>query len=76
MSPSRVSDSRTSHSVTPATPPHFSCGTGGDWVFEGEVVTFADVVAAWTRVHGDGGWQLQHVDLYLIFVVCFVMLEM
>ncbi len=45
-------------------------------MFEGEVVTFADVVAAWTRAHGDGGWQLQHVDLYLIFVVCFVMLEM
>jgi hypothetical protein len=36
-----------------------SCGTGGDWVFEGGVVTFAEVVAAWTSVHGDGGliWQ-------------------
>jgi hypothetical protein len=35
---------------------HFSSGTSGDWVFEGGVVTFADVIAAWTSVHGDGGW--------------------
>ena len=35
---------------------HFSSGTSGDWVFEGAVVTFADVIAAWTSVHGDGGW--------------------
>ena len=39
-------------------------------MFEGEVVTFADVVAAWTRVHGDGGWQLQHVDLFFCGVFC------
>jgi hypothetical protein len=47
-----------------------SWGTSGDWVFEGGVVTFADIVAAWTSVHGDGNCDSFNFFLIFMFVAC------